>query len=502
MDLLRKSASGAAIMGTVRTVSQVIAIGTSFYLARLLTPEEFGLFAMVAPIMATLGFLVEMGLTSAAIQKKDLTPGESSLLFWASLGAGLLLGAAVTAAAGQVAAFYGRPELRPLVMGCSISLPIAALLGQPRALLSREMRFRAIALGDLGATLVGSAAGIVGGVLGWGPWALLAMAIAPSLFLAGVLWAASGFRPVRPTWGPGGAAMFRFAVNLSAYRFLDQLAANLDAVIVGRACGAAPLGYYSRARKLTQNPIVRPHTTLATVMVPALSRLQDEPGRLGVAFLRTWRAMAAITFPVACWLFVLSPEAILLAYGPQWGPAVPIFRVLCLVALFDAPQRALEWVYVSTGRSDRLLRWTMISAPSLCLSYVVGARWGASGVAVAFAATWALLLVPATWYALKTVDLGLVDGVRYLGPPLVVSVLAAAATWGLLQALLPDANALVPRAIVGTALMAALYTGLVWLLARDLTHDMRHVVRSLARRGPGDPVPAAHASDEGTGREA
>jgi hypothetical protein len=105
-------------------------------------------------------------------------------------------------------------------------------------------------------------------------------------------------------------------------------------------------------------------------------------------------------------------------------------------------------------------------------------------------------MVPATWYGLRTVGLGLSDGVRYLGPPFAVAILAGAGTWGILQVLLPDANALVARAIAGTALMGALYVGLAWLLARDLTRDVRHVVGSLVRQGPHRPVPGVPPSDE------
>jgi PST family polysaccharide transporter len=498
-DLTRKSASGAAWVGSTGLASQPVALVTSVILARMLSPEDFGLVAMVSPIVVVLWMFLELGLSSATIQKKDLTEAESSCVFWANCGAALAAWAILSACSGLVAAFYGRPFLRALTVVYGLMVILGGLISQPRALLVRRMKFRALAAIELGSTLIGSALAVLAACRGWGPWAVAVLGLAPKAAQAAGFWVASRFRPLRPCWVPTARKIFAFGVNVSVYRLLDQVAANLDAVLIGRVWGAAPVGFYTRARRLTQNPLVLLHSYLAIPMVPALSRLQDEPRRLGMAYLRACRALAALTFPTACWLFVLAPEAVLLVYGKQWTACVPIFRVLCVVSLTEAAMRSLEWVYISSGRTDRLLRWTLIFVPTLCLGYAIGVRWGGLGVAVGFAVAWSGLLLPAMWYALRPVGATVGEVACYLGPPLVSAGLAAAGTWALLHVLPWAPKMVLARLAIGAATMAALYLGLSACLSRGAMGDASVVIRAALSRAAttaGNQTPVGDAGSD------
>ena len=479
MDLVRRTASGGLLMSVANVGSQGILLLSTLVLARILTPAHFGLLAMILPILGFVTMIQQLGTSAATIQKKALTTEESSVIFWLNLGMASLAWAAITGASGLIARFYHQPALTGMVVAMAGLILLSGVSAQPRAMLVRAMRFRTLAAIEVGALVAAGSLGIGAALYGLNAWALVIMNLTGPAVQALAYWIATGFRPGWPRWVATAKSLVRFGAELTAFRLLKFLVRNLDLILMGRVWGAEATGFYSRAMSLALNPLICVNSPLNPVAVPALSRLQDDLPRLGRAYLRMVRGVTAITFPTACCLFVLAREVTSLVLGDQWGPAVPILRIMCVVSLFEAAQRSIEWVFVSTGRTDSYLRWGLVSVPVICLAYVLGLPWGGIGVASGFAISSTLLYIPGVWWALRLAGRRPVDAATHLGPTLATALGAGVAAWCFLRFVVPPGASDILRVCVGTVLYVVVYAGLARVLAPALLADVKEIGRRL-----------------------
>ncbi len=483
-DLGRRTARGALVVAAAQLGRQLVALAGIAVLARLLTPHEYGLAGMAMAVVAFVSLFSELGLSAATVQKDDLTPEQVSGVFWVSAATGAALTALLASCAPLVARFYGEPRVEGVVAALSLGFVVSSLGAQHNALLSRRMAFGRASAVDATAFVAATAAGIGAAVAGWGVYALVAQFLTERAFCTAGYWAASGWRPGRPRRGAGVRSMLRLGGYLSAFNVVNYFARNLDRVLLGRVWGADSVGLYSRAYTLMMVPMTFFTGPLQQVMVPALSRVAADRDRFESLYLRALRAVAAVSFPTMAGLLVAAEEAVAVVMGPQWGGVVPIFRVLALSALVQAVVSPVGWLYVASGRTDRLFRWSLIATPLIAAGFVAGLRWGALGVAIGYAAVMIGIAGPlAVAYALRTVGLRWAPLLRALGPLVLPAVASTALLWALRTwVLLPlglGSGARLAALVAAGALTQLAYHG----LARDgLLREVADLV--VRRRAP------------------
>jgi PST family polysaccharide transporter len=377
----------------------VIRMGAMMILARLLTPEDFGLQGMVVAVSAYLGLVRDFGLSAATVQMQALTPDKVSTLFWINAALGTLLAAVLVALSPLIAWFYDDARLTVIAAVSAIAFVAGGLAVQHMALLQRRMRFTSIAVVDVTALAVSAATGICMAWFGFGYWALVGMTVAlPVATMLGA-WISLPWVPCAPRRGVGVRQMMRFGGILTLNQIIVNVALNVDKLLLGYRWGAVPLGLYGRAYSLATMPSEQIVTALANVVIPGLSRMQGDEGKLKRAFLDAYSISLAINMLGATLCIVCAEEIVHLVFGPNWSTAIPVFRILAAWILVLSSVQPLSWFLIASGRAMRTVHLALLFSPVIILGVLVGLPFGIEGVAMGMLGAMALLVCPTVFLA-------------------------------------------------------------------------------------------------------
>ena len=426
-DLKRKSVVGGVVAVSAQGVKFVVQTATTMVLARLLSPQDFGLQGMVVVVIGFLGLFRDAGLGMATIQRLEVTPEQTSTLFWINVAVGAMLAALCVALAPLVARFYHEPRLYWIAVVSAAPFLLNGLAAQHGALLVRAMRFVTQNKIDVLSLTVGSATSIVMALLGFRYWSLVGMAVASSIVSTAAVWLAVPWIPGPPRRRCGVLSMLHFGGLATCNSFVVFVAWNADKFLLGRFCGPSALGLYGRAFQLITLPVLQLHSALGSVAFPALSRLQDDAKRLARSFLRGYSMLVSLTVPVAIVCALFPDELVRIVLGAKWMEAAPILRFLAPVALVFAVANPLSWLVMSTGRVGRVLSMSSAMTPLVILGVGLGLSHGPKGVALAYSLSMSLLIIPiAAWSKLGT-EVTWADLWEATKPPFLSGLFAAAA---------------------------------------------------------------------------
>lgn len=470
-----KVASGLRWKLIAQVVSQVSRVGVGLVLARLLTPEDFGLAALALAWSALALVLSDPSLTAALVQRRTITEADRSTVFWATIGAGLACTALGVALSGPIAAFYGDSAVQPLIMVESLTFFLVSLSAIPVALMTREMAFRGLEIREMAGTVVGGLVGLAAALMGAGAWAIIAQSVASAAIATALLWY---FSPWRPHWLFSWASLRdsgSFGLKLFASRLLSFANLNADNLLVGRYLGASALGFYAIAYNVMYAPMARITTPIQMVMVPAFSRLQDDRERLGQAWLRGARLSAAVAMPAFLGMLAVAPDFVPVVLGARWDPAVPVLQLLCISGILQGIQLLQQPVLQGRGRAGSLLRFGLVSTPVNLAGFVIGMHWGIVGVAAGFAVARTLMVPVITRMTCKEVGLPLRAFPKALASvalgAVAMCVIVVLARLELTELGVPSAA----RLVLLTALGIAFYLGYLIWRAPDIVTDLRRL---------------------------
>ncbi|MDB5456969.1 MAG: polysaccharide biosynthesis protein [Caulobacter sp.] len=393
-----RAIGGAAVTGLAQAVKVALQFVSVVVLARLLSPSDFGIFAMVMPLTAFVMVFQDLGLTQAVISAREITRGQMSGLFWINLGVSILLAVVLAACAPLLGLFYAEPKVVGLTIALAATIIIAGLGAQHFALLTRDMRFKPLALIDIASNAGGLAVAIL---IGWwrpSVWALFSATLAQMLIGLAGAWLSSGWRPGRPAPFSEVRAMLRLGGGVTTFNISNFFARNLDNVLIGHISGAAQLGLYDRAYKLLLLPLQQINNPIGRVMVPVLSRLAGEPERYRHAYARTAQQILLVTVPGVLFLIFTADVLIPTLMGKQWAAAAPIFAWLGVAALHQPFSSTAGWLFISQQRTGQFARWGLFNAVTCVAAFVAGLPWGAVGVAAAYALSDVFIRLPALWW--------------------------------------------------------------------------------------------------------
>jgi PST family polysaccharide transporter len=384
-DIKAAAVRGAGFAFGGQWVRQAISFGATLILARLLTPADFGLVAMVTAITGMLEMYKDLGLSAATIQAPRLESGQVNDLFWINTGLTVLVVAVLTAGAPFLAAFYGRAELVAITWVLAAGFLAAGLSIQHWALMRRNMRFGTLAaIETTGIALaVGVAIGLA--LAGLRHWALVGFIVTPRIVNLAGAWGCCRWRPHFGYSGKGVGPLFAFGWKLAACNALTTLAAGMDSVLIGRSFGVGTLGLYNRALQVRGVFSGLVDIPLNAIAVSTLSRLQSAPALFHDAYRRFLYLFQAALIPF--WLVTfLCPDALMrLVFGPQWIASAPFVRILGFLLLTQPTQALLNTLFVALGRSGVLLGWGIVSSLLLLAGLAIGlAAGGVPGLAAGY----------------------------------------------------------------------------------------------------------------------
>jgi PST family polysaccharide transporter len=426
---LQTDLKGRAVRGVMVTLTSQ---GTLFFiqsisivsLARLLTPADFGLVAMVTAISDLATPFADFGLAQATIQRKEIRRDQVNALFWVNVAVGLLLTTIMAALGPVLASFYGEPRLKNIAALVSLTFLVAGLRAQPEALIKRQMRFSSLAVRNIAS--LGLAVSIAIGLAwrGAGYWAIVAIPVTAQFTQMVLSWFMVKWRPGLPRRCPELGSMVAFGGNVAASFLVFAMHRNADNVLIGRFWGAGPLGLYSRAYGLLMLPLRQLNAPIAGVAIPAFSRIQDDPERFARYYLRAINLMFWIGAPLFGFLFVGAQPAIILALGDRWRAAAPVFQILAISALGQLLLQSTVWLFVSRGESKRLLRLLLTISPVIISSFLIGIPFGIGGVALSYSITLLAILPWILKYSFRGTNLTLQRLARAIMYPVLLVVVS------------------------------------------------------------------------------
>jgi O-antigen/teichoic acid export membrane protein len=418
-EFKRKSVRGGAAAVFSQGVGMALQIVTTVVLARLLSPTDYGLQAMVVTLTGFFSLFKDAGLSVATVQRETLTHEQISTLFWINtvLGAFLMM---VVAAAG------------PILVVTAASATVFflnSLAVQHRALLDRSMRFTTSAKIEILSSVVGTVVAIVMAALGCGYWSLIVQTL--SLYVVGTAaaWIVMPWIPGKPHWTPELRSMVRFGGTVTLNSFVVYLAYNTEKILLGRFWGSASLGLYGRAYQLSNLPVQQLTGSVGSVAFPMLSRLQSDPQRLRRSYLKSHSLVVSLTVPVVICCALFADEIVSTVLGPKWTGTAAILRLLSPTVLVFALMNPLSWLLRATGRVERSLKIALFIAPVVILGVLAGLRHGPTGVAMGYSTAMVLLVGPLVAWAKHGTGVTTADYWDCIKRPLIAGALGGAAGW-------------------------------------------------------------------------
>jgi PST family polysaccharide transporter len=462
MSLTRQVVSGVKWSAAGRYGEQLLVLLATAILARLLAPDDFGVFGMALLASTAFTVVADLGTGTALVQRETISAPLISSVFWLNVGLGVLYCAVAYVAAPLVALFFTEPLVAPVLRVLAGTLVLGGISAVPQALLVRRLAFDRLAGAQLLAVALGAFAGVAMAVAGFGVWSLVGQQLTRGVAEAGLLLLGARLRPSPVLRVDELRGVRQFSLSLTGAQIGSYLIRNLDNILIGRVLGSTLLGYYDIAWRLIQYPLVAVTSVANRVLLPALSRLQTQEERFALAYLRSSAAVAFVSAPAMVVLFVLAEPTVRLLLGEAWVPAAPLVMVLAPVGLFQSVGAMTGNLYVARGATGRLLAWTLLAAPVTAAALLFGVRFGVTGVAISRLVANTLLSPLNFLLAAQGTSLRLRDLAKALKPvalaSTVVGVVAVAARLGLESLGIQQPVVIV---LVGSALGVLAYIGIL-----------------------------------------
>ncbi|NRD23240.1 lipopolysaccharide biosynthesis protein [Winogradskyella litoriviva] len=408
-DLSRKSTQSGMINMGSQVISVVLQLASTIVLARMLSPDAYGLIGMVMAVIAFAGLFKDLGLSTATIQRKELNTAQVTVMFWVNVTIGLGLTLALALLSPLVVWFYERPELKWMTVVLGFNILIASLGAQHSALLNRNMQFKQLSVARIVSAIISFIVSLIGALYGLEHWALVLGAVSASFFNTLLVWLFSGWKPGLPSRNTGSREMIRYGLNLTGFEFVNYFSRNLDNVLIGKVLGSDILGYYSRAYRLIMFPISTIRTPLAAVALPGLSSLQNEQERFKSYYTQLLSILSLVTMPIATLTFAAANPIVNVVLGDKWLPVVPIMKYLAIAAFLQPVSGLFGVVLLALGHAKRHLYCGFISAIAISITFLVSVNYGVEVLAISYAITGYILFVPIFLYASNGTGITLLD---------------------------------------------------------------------------------------------
>ncbi|MBE6481651.1 MAG: lipopolysaccharide biosynthesis protein [Actinomyces ruminicola] len=452
----------------------LLQLGNVVVLARLLDDRAYGVVGMVTAVVGVATIFQDFGLSTAAIQGRTLSHGQRSNLWWLNTFAGLVLTGIGVAISPLLASFYHESAVAGVCAAIAPTFLMAGMVNQYRADLNRRLLVGRVLTVDLTAAALALALGALTAAWGWSYWALVVQRIATALVPFIALPLIAGWLPRFYDRSEPMRALLGFGVQMAGTQMVSYLASNLDSILMGRLFGAGTLGLYNRAVQTLRTPLNQFRPQATTLGLAVTAKLQDDDERT-LAYLR--RGQLALGYPVFLFMGIVvaaAPAVVSVVLGNHWLSVVPYMRLVAVGEGLTTLSMVGGWIYTSRALGRAYLRYTMLSAVVRMAAIIIGAHFGALGVAYAYVASPLILWPVSLLWAGRASGLNTVplvwNGLRILA----MSGAATLAAWGLcaLVSGLP-AFMVCLVAVVGMSLAMAL----LWLVLPSVRVDMYELGR-------------------------
>ncbi len=427
--LKHKTLKGTIWSGVERFSVQGVSFIVMIIMARILTPQDYGLVGMLTVFIAISQSLVDSGFSQALIRKQDRSEIDNSTVFYFNFAVGVGLYLILFFCAPLIARFYSEPILVPLTRLIALSVVINSFVVVQRALLTIKIDFKTQAKASLTAAIVSGIVGITMAYRGFGVWAIVAYQLTNLSVNVGLLWILSKWRPIRAFSAASFRELFSFGSKLALSGIIDTIYKNIYLIVIGKVFKASDLGYYTRAQQFSDFPSSNLTGILQRVTFPVLCTMQDDDERLRSVYRRFLRLSGFIIFPLMMGLAAVAHPLIILVLKEKWEFSAVLLQILCFSMMWY-PIHAINLNLLQVkGRSDLFLKLEVlkkcIGVAILCVTIPIGLKAMCWGMVV----NSLISLVINTHYTGKLINVGFACQIRDLMPSLLYSLSMGAVVW-------------------------------------------------------------------------
>jgi len=455
----RSMLQAIAWTGSAQWIAQIFSWISTLFVARTLTPRDYGVFAMAMMYMGFISVVSEFGVGSAVIVLRDLGRRQVAELNTLSLVAGFFWFVISLAAARAIGAFFSSDELPLVIYVMSAGFLVGSAKVVPESLLQQELRFKLLACLDSLRSLLQASATVAAALLGWGYWSLvvgylLGIAAGTILTLAFRRYAFRWprFRSLKPAIG--------LSWNLVVTRIGWYLYSNADFLIAGRLLGETSLGAYQLAWSISNIPADKITGMVNRTSQAFFSAMQKEYDGLRRYLLALTQGLGLVAFPACIGMSLVADQFISLVLGSKWLGAVIPLRLLTFYVAVRSVAPLISNVLSVTGQTGFLARNSVVMSIVMPFGFFMGARWGAPGIAAAWVVMYPICLAPLYWRAFRQINLSLrqyLDALRAaIGGTLVLTVVVLGLKYSIPSSVPPFAQ-------LGLQVTAGIVTYLVFI---------------------------------------
>jgi O-antigen/teichoic acid export membrane protein len=345
-------------------INTILQLAQYIILARLLSPEDFGLMNMLMVVITFSKIFSDLGISSAIVYYQNISRHQLSSLYWLNLLAGLIVFSCVLVGRPLVAEFYNEPRLNDLLIFIAFIFLITPFGQQFQFLLQKELSFNKLAKVEIFATISGSITAITLAFLGFGVfsqiWGQLVTNGSKSLYLTLIGW--KKWRPQFTIQLKGLGGFLKFGVYQMGSRTVGYFASNIDYLLIGRYLGTEALGIYSLAYQLIVIPVTKINPIVTKVAFPVFSKNQDDNAAIAKGFINMSKLLAFVSFPILIGLIAVADVFVPVVFGEKWEMAIPVVQILSILGILRVLMNPNGSVLLGKGRADLGFKWDFFVA--------------------------------------------------------------------------------------------------------------------------------------------
>lgn len=391
-------------------------------MARILTPEDYGLVGMLAIFIAVSQSLIDSGFSQALIRKQDRSEIDNSTVFYFNVAVGIILYAILFLSAPLIASFYNEPLLTPITRAIGLSLVFNSLTVVQRALLTVKLDFKTQAQASLSGAIVSGIIGIYMAYAGYGVWSIVWQQLSNLAIITLLLWILSHWKPIWSYSWKSFKELFGFGSKLLASGLLDTIYRNMYLIVIGKVFKASELGFYTRAHQFTDFASSNITGIFQRVTYPVLCTIQNDDVRLSDVYRRLLKTSAFIIFPLMMGLAAVAKPMVISFLTEKWLFCATLIQILCLSQMWY-PVHAINLNLLQVkGRSDLFLRLEIIKKILGVVILCVTLPFGLIVMCWGMLASSIISLIINTYYTGKLIHLGFFKQMKDLLPILLLSL--------------------------------------------------------------------------------
>ena len=330
----KRVASGVAWNIAEKIGSTLLQAIVSIIVANRIMPDDMGIIAVLTVFVTLSQVVIDSGFSQTLIRKANATAEDFKAVFRFNLIASVALYAILTATTPWVASYYGWELIRKVAPVLYLLLPFNALCVIQNTIMVKEFRFAQLSTIIFFSSLISGILAIVMALTGFGIWSLVGQRVSMMATKAILLWWKSPWRWRRDIRTGSLKEMTPYSLRLIATDMITAIYNNIAQLFIGKIYSADMLGYYNQAQKLKDMPVNATMQSIQSVTFPALAKISDNPTKFDEGYRRVLMLTAFIMLPVMTGLIATADDIYMLLLKPQWHPAIPYFRIMCLIGIF------------------------------------------------------------------------------------------------------------------------------------------------------------------------